>query len=361
MQEPHERDDHHPSRLIRTLLVAAAAALACAAAARAERLVSLPSPIAGLSPEPPLHGGAFASAENVRHRIDSRTVVRVSLDRSGAPFAVGATQRLDVRVQGDYFFTIGAPVLDVRPAAGSASVPGLRTGSILWAGFDPGRRMLAAAATLEPARAAQALPVRIRVGGGAVVLQNTTRVSIGTYSVAAPRGPVLAYLARLRSDVVHGRLPQPASVPVTSNPVPERMTVTAPLHVTGTLGARRVDLVLLDRVTLTAHGRIDLRVEPLERVETAGLVRLGGSALVRAAIRATLTLARTRQYDAYLGNPDPTGPSTTTYVYRSATRAAAPAAAAPAGGHGRSWRWDALLAAALALALVGGTALWARS
>ena len=91
-------------------------------------------------------------SEGFRHRVAATTRSTVAVDPSGTPFAVHATQRLDVRVLGDYFFTIGAPLLDVAAAPGSASTPGLRATAILWAGFNPGTRVLIARATLDPAQ-----------------------------------------------------------------------------------------------------------------------------------------------------------------------------------------------------------------
>ena len=88
-------------------------AVALAALALAPHYVALPSGVAPLSLTPPLGNGATAANENVRHRVIARTTVRVSVTPDGTPFAVVATQRLDVRVLGDYFFTIGAPVRDV--------------------------------------------------------------------------------------------------------------------------------------------------------------------------------------------------------------------------------------------------------
>src|SRR5439155_26244322 len=116
---------------------------AVAAVAATPQLVSMPSPLAPLSASPPLAGGARSSGEGPPHRIAALTRVTVSVDRNGAPFAIRALQQLDVRRVGDYTFAIGAPVTRVQAAPGSQSSPGLRTGAILWAGFDPGRRLLA--------------------------------------------------------------------------------------------------------------------------------------------------------------------------------------------------------------------------
>lgn len=334
------------------------AALACAGAAHAAQRVALPSPIAPLSAQPPLAGGARTSAENVAHQVSAATNVAVAIDEAGTPFAVTATQRLDVRGVGDYFFTIGAPVLAVRAPADSASVPGMRTGSIVWAGFDPGERVLISRATLEPARAVPALPLRIRVRGGTVTLENSTGITVETFSADAPRAPLVAYLARLRGEVAHGRTPLQTSVPLASAPTNERITVAAPLHITGTIGRQRIDLLLSKRTRIHGSGRIELRAEPVEHVDevTAG----SGRVLLREAIRATLTLARANQYDEFLGNPDPAGSSRTVYAYRTSSPPhAAPIAAV--GRNRRTWVETALVLATLAAALLAGAALWARS
>ncbi len=341
--------------MIRTI-AAVVVALACAGTAHAGR-AALPSPIAPLSAEPPLAGGARASAENVAHSVVASTNVVVAIDGAGSPFAVTATQRLDVRGAGDYFFTIGAPVLTVRAPADSESVPGTRTGSILWSGFDPGERVLVARAALDPLKVASALPLRIRASSGTVVLENLTSVSVGTFAADAPRAPLVAYLARLRADVAHGRTPQQATVPLTSEPVAERVTISAPLRVVGTIGRRHVDLLLRGRTTIHARGRIDLRLEPVERV---GDVNAEGRGLLRAAIRQTLTFARARQYEEFLGNPDPAGASLTAYVYRTTSPPhAAPIAAV--GAHRSSWVTTVLIVGVIAAALVAGATLWSRS
>ena len=334
------------------------AALACAGAADAAQRIALPSPIAPLSAQPPLAGGATRSAENVAHSISASTTVAVAIDRAGTPFSVTATQRLDVRGLGDYFFTIGAPVLAVRAPADSASVPGMRTGSIVWAGFNPGERLLAARATLEPAKVVGALPLEIRVSRNTVTLANTTSITVGSFTADAPRAPLVAYLARLRAEVEHGRTPLQTSVPIASAPTNERITVVAPLHVTGTIGRQRIDLMLGSRTRIHASGRIDLRAEPVERVDE--VTDTNGRALLRAAISATLTLARANQYDEFLGNPDPAGSSRTVYAYRTSSPPhAAPIAAV--GRDGRTWVETALIVAAVAAGLAAAAALWVRS
>jgi hypothetical protein len=334
------------------------AALAFAGTVDAEHRVALPSPIAPLSAQPPLSGGARTFEEKIAHSVSASTNVAIAIDKAGTPFAVTAVQRLEVHGVGDYFFTVGAPVLSVRAPSDSESVPGMRTGSILWAGFNPGDRVLVARATLEPSVTIRALPLRIRIRGNTITLENATTVTIASFSADAPRAPLVAYLTRLRAEVSHGQAPLQTSVPLASAPTTEHITVTAPLHVTGTIGRQRIDLVLTGRTRLHVSGRIDLRAEPIEAVDAVTAAR--GRALLREALRETLTLARANQFDEFLGNPDPAGPSRTVYAYRTSSPPhAAPIAAV--GHRRRTWVERALVVAALAAALIAGVALWARS
>jgi hypothetical protein len=340
------------------VLAVVAVAFVCAGAAHAAQRVSLPSPVAPLSAEPPLAGGARTSGENVTHSVSASTAVAVSIDRAGTPFAVTAVQRLDVRGIGDYVFTIGAPVLTVRAPQDSDAVPGMRPGSIVWAGFNPGERLLAARATLDPVRAVTALPLRVRVSGRTITLVNRTGVSVDTFSADAPRAPLIAYLARLRGEVSQGRTPLQTSVPIASTVGRERIAVAAPLHVSGTIGRQRIDILVSGRTRIRGSGRIDLRVEPVERIDET--TSTTGRALLRDAIQVTLTLARVNQYEEFLGNPDPAGPSRTVYVYRTASPPhAAPIAAV--GHHRRTWIETALVVAAITTALMAGAAWWVRS
>jgi hypothetical protein len=84
-------------------------------------------------------------------------------------------------------------------------------------------------------------------------------------------------------------------------------------------------------------------------------------ALLAQTIALELTYARKRQFDQFLASPDQTGPSSATYVFRTAAPAV-PAAetAPPAGEEDHTVGWIVLglgLAAALPVAAV----VWARS
>jgi hypothetical protein len=354
---PDDRDDHLPL-LTRALVAVAGAACALASPAAAGRVAALPSPVAPVSPAPPLEGGATSSAESVRHRVRSATAVHVSVDATGVPFRVVATQRLDVRVLGDYFFTVGAPVVVAARAPGSGAAPGYRPGAVVWAGFDPGRRILAARITLEPARAARSLPLAIRVGDGRTVLVNATRVRVPAYAADAEPGPLRRFLAVLAAAARTGATPLAATATITSTPVAVPVSVAAPLRVRGTIGGRAVSLLLQDRAVIPATGHVDLRVDPVAALPVAP-PGAGGRALLDTATRAALTLARVRQYESFLGNPDPAGASRSSYRYVTAAR---PTAAPPPSAPGSSSRWTTALAlVATGAALMLGLVAWSRS
>jgi hypothetical protein len=341
---------------MRAVLVAFAA-LAVTAGASAADYVSLPSPRAALSPAPPLGGGATASVEIVRHRVRSHTSVDVALDPNGTAAAVHATQSLDVRVTGDYFFTIGAPLLDVEAGPGSEAAPGLRATSIVWSGFNPGHRKLVARATLDPAAVAAALPLRVEVAGGRTTLVNATGITTASFTADALTAPLRRYFAQVRRAIARDAAPPSGSAYVTSKPRPVNVTVVSPLHVVGSVGGHPVDVKLTGRHTVPAAGTIRLTVETAVPASLA-TPRGSGRALLTQAVELSLTLARAHQYDSFLGNPDPTGADTTVYTYRTAAPSIAPpVAAAPAKGRD----WTVAWLAGTAVLLAGGLVAWTRS
>jgi hypothetical protein len=285
--------------------------------------------------------------------VDALTRVDVSVDASGSPFAVAATQRLAVRVKGDYLFTIGAPVEDVEAAPGSASTPGFRTGAIVWAGFDPGRRLLAARAILDPRTVAPLLPLRIVVSAARTTLVNATRVTVGAFGASAVPGSVVRALRKLRRGTAAG-------AQVNGPPVPVRVAVVAPLRITGTIGAHRVSLVLTGRTTIAASGAVHLVVTPLRPAVPTRLPS-GGRQLFGLASRLALATARAGQYERFLANPDPQGRSETTFAYRTARRPVVAAPAVVVVRHRRSWVETTLVAIALVALAAAALAAWARS
>jgi hypothetical protein len=291
--------------------------------------------------------------------VRSATTVEVSVDRRGTPFAVVATQRLDVRVLGDYAFTIGAPVRAVEPTPGSASTPGLRANAILWAGFDPGRRLLAARATLEPRAVAAALPLRIEPRGPATALVNVTGVTVGAYTAAARTAPLRLYARQVAAALARGETPLGGGAYLTSAPSSVKVRVVAPLHVRGTVGRRRVDALVDDTLVVPSTGAVRLTVVPVLPAARE-LAAATGTALLDRLTRVLLTVARTRQYASFLGNPDPTGASATTYVYRTASPPQA-LPAAPLSHDGRGWTTTLAIVVAAAAAAGVGIVVWSRS
>ena len=141
------------------------------------------------------------------------------------------------------------------------------------------------------------------------------------------------------------------------------MRILVPLRVTGTIGTRKVDaLVEGDQLTLRADGAARLTVTPatLGRLLDESTAGLSGRQLLERATRAALTLARLRQYRTYLGNPDPTGPNKTTYIYRNAARPAPPPVAANVPPD-RDWATTIAVAAGLLLATAAALVVWSRS
>jgi len=335
--------------------------------------VALPSPVQPLSPQPPLGGNApVTETEGIFHRVGATTRVRVRVDRGGRPFAVGATHRLTVRDPGDYAFIVPAPVLDVRAAPGSQSVPGQRRGAIVWAGFNASRKVLAANATLDPRAAGRVLPLRIEAGPRTITLVNATPIAAGVFTADAVAPPLARYLDQVRRAALAGRLVPTGVADLTTRARPAHTTVEAPLHVTGTVGGRRVDTVLGDGRPLSVtvprgDGRIALSVEPVAPARlltppgrswaTSGL---GGRELLARTNGALLRLARVHQYDAFLASPDPRGASAATFVYRTGRPAAAeaPPVATDAGS---STLTTAIVVAATLAALAASVVVWARS
>ena len=126
--------------------------------------VVLPGPVPYPTVSPPLVGYGPAPPGFTRYvfHITSDQRVRVGVDEEGRPTAVRVRERLGVSGRGDYQFAITGPISDVRRAPGSESEPGLRVNQVLWAGFSPGRKVLAADVTLRPRAAAQHVEVHRR-------------------------------------------------------------------------------------------------------------------------------------------------------------------------------------------------------
>jgi hypothetical protein len=194
---------------------------------------------------------------------------------------------------------------------------------------------------------------------GSTTLVNTTRVTVAAFAADADPAPLGDYLTRLERAVSTGRPLPEGTANLTSEARATRLHVVVPLLVSGSVGSRQISARVSGRFTVPARGKIALTVVPQSPALTVPSGLPGRDVLARAT-RAVLTVGRLRQYERFLGNPDPAGPATTVYVYRTAVRPRIPVAAQPIA-HGRDWTTTIAVAAGLLLAAIAGLVVWARS
>ena len=405
---------------------AAGALLAAPVAATAVRtqVVALPNAAVLLRPPPPLSPPAFAREVRLPRRITSSERVLVGLTSDGAPSSVRVVQRLVIRGAGDYTFLVPAPATEVRPGPGTATPPGLRTNSIVWQGFSPGRRVLSADADLRLAAAAAALPLRIGVettiGGRApapgrrasgpltvdVAVRNSTGVTVDAFSGKASERDATGALDALRAAVDHDRPTAYQEVHVRGEVEPRRALAAAPFRVHGELrlgvgtvritGVRRGSgavtsgpgIVNFDGVVggtapptlhISVRGVAMRASAPRLRIEATPVppavdppartwaeavrlrrIRPDGRALLRRAIDLEFAYERSRRYRTFLANPDPLGKSRAAYIFATSRHQASASTTASTSGGG----WGAFLIAGVAAGavLLLGTAVvvWAH-
>ena len=356
-------------------LCAAGLALPCAAGART---VSLPWPPEVLPQTPPLApkvGGPLPISPRFFRRVPNQERIVVGLDEDGAPNSVRAQQTLTLKRLGDYVFAIPAPVKSVLPGPHTGSPPGQRTNQILWQGFSPGIRKLAVFADLRVAESAPYLPVKVRVeqagARNVVVIENVTGVTAKSYEADVEPAGLEQVVGRIRKAIRNGFTAEGLNVEVHGTQRPVEVRIAAPLLVSGiVLGGHvtRPFRAVLDGVTRTElrvvvpgaeSPKISMRVHPanvIDRVRPTQTV----NAQLANAIDLELSYARKRQYDQFLAAADPTGRSTTTYVYRTAPRPVTAAPIETSGSSGHTMGWVAL-GLLLALGLPAAAVVWARS
>ena len=231
---------------------------------------------------------------------------------------------------------------------------------MLWQGFSPGHRVLAAWADLRPAESIGSLPIRVRmateVDGSSLApgekrsgdlrvtmtIENATGAKAKSYTTDPDPVDLAIVLDRIRSAIQRDVYAEGLNIRVRSAMTPTEVRVAAPLRVDGTLsfaprtaqlrGARggvvhisglldvrhpRLQVVLHGRAVNASAPRLELRVRTASIPDTVTpsqdlRTRLAGT------IALELAYARTRQYDMFLASPEQTGPSSTTYVYRTA-------------------------------------------
>jgi hypothetical protein len=333
-------------------------------------------------PQPPL-----VETARLRGSVVAAGRVLVGIGADGTPNRIRVVQRLSVRSLGDYAFFVPAPALSVRAAEGSESQPGLRPNQIVWQGFSPRRKQLAAAAELRLRDSAGALPIRVRVSGApvrsgpfrlVVSLENATGLPVRTFAAAAPASDVTAALDALRAAARIRRAIEGRVVRIHGTTVPITLGVSAPFTVQGTIGfpagsvrdaaPTRFSGVIggprSSALRVTVRGFALRPATPQLRVVAdpavdAAIPPRRIRPLLKTAITAYLRYARARQYQTFLANPDARGPSHTTYVFETAA-AQRPTARVKPEPSNESGLPIVLVAAGLALLGVSGVVLWAH-
>ncbi len=338
--------------------------------------MSLPWPPQVLPQTPPLApnvAGPLPLQPRFFRRVSNRERVVVGLDEDGTPHSVRVQQTHVMKRLGDYIFAIAAPVKTVLPGAGTESPPGQRTNQILWQGFSPGTRRLSVVADLRVDESAPMLPIKVHVErtgtGSVIVIENVTGVTANSYTADVEPVGLGQVLGRIRNAIRRNFTAEGLNVEVRGPQRPLAVRVAAPLLVSGTV--RSEDVVREFRAVLDGIDRTEVRVvagrDPRisMRVRTIAVPdRVRPSQSVRAQLANTIDLelayARKRQYDQFLSAADPSGHSTTTYVYRSTPRPMSAAPVESSGSDGDTMGWIAL-AVLLAAALPVAAVVWARS
>lgn len=330
-------------RSVGTALVAVVvAALAPTAADAQLRLLELPE-VEALPRVPPLAPPQPPPTETppLRGTVFARERIAVGIGGDGAPGSVTVTQELRLRSLGDYAFVVPAPAYTVTPGPGSESRPGFRPNQIVWQGFSPGQKLLAAVAELRPRQSTFALPVRIRVDGAptgpgpfelAITLENATQTQATVGIAPAVQADVAAGLDALRATAGINRPLAGRTVRLRREAARQRFEIWAPLAVRGrisfprgsvqnlttarfprVLGGSAVRVTVRGEALRAATPRLALQVRPL----VAAALPPASATSLEALVLGSLRYARTWQYNRFLANPDPVGPSTAVYEYET--------------------------------------------
>jgi hypothetical protein len=379
-------------------LAAALCAAATAAAAPPSQDVVLPGPVPYPTPNPPLAGKTAISGGFTRYvfHIANTERVLVGVDETGSPTSVRVRQRLDVGGRGDYQFAISGPIEDVLRGPGSDSEPGLRADQVLWAGFSPGKKVLAADVTLRRGEAAKYLPVRLGLehtgDGVTLTVTNATVTPELEYAGTTRPRQIASLLDRSRRTARAGErlIAGYATFYGRVRQLAQKAQVEAPLRVEGALHAGsgkpvRFSGMLGDGEPLalvvhapgdgTPHVRLTATpvfVEQLLRPPggaptwTTALKRhrLPAPFLLKRLLESRMRLVRADQYQSFLSNPDADGRSRSVYVYETAKAPRRQAAATPSGDEesGGGGPLVLLLAIGGAIAAAGaGVVAWAHS
>jgi hypothetical protein len=132
--------------------------------------------------------------------------VSVLLGADGTPTEVKVRQRLELSGTGDYSVRVRGPALRVTPLEDTVA-PTIIRGAVVWQGFSPGGRLLAAELVLDPRREALILPLRVELAW------------VGTDGSAVEPGGVLPSGGRLTMRLLNQTV-QPLELPVARGGTP---------------------------------------------------------------------------------------------------------------------------------------------
>jgi hypothetical protein len=248
-------------------LIALPVMLSSDPAAGSATVIHLPQPVHGV--DPLANAGLGLRPDRLRTSVVPGTVrnsehIRVSVGPSGAPAGVTDRQDLVIHGAGNYIVRELGPAREAV-GLGDTVPPVLELGTVVWQGFSPGTRSLAALLTLDPGIEAARLPMRVtlefrdrsgrsarlrpgavapRDGVVTVTLANNTLSARTVETGTADVRPLAGVLDTLSGAATHPRAGVPpvagAGLPKTVPGAPAgqlSLDVVAPLRVTGTLTA----------------------------------------------------------------------------------------------------------------------------
>jgi hypothetical protein len=200
---------------------------------------------------------------NVPGSVVNNETIIVGLGGDGGVRTVTAEQRLRLEGTGDYAIRERGPARSATSLS-SEPAPLTRKGAVVWMGFSPGHRELAARLVLDAAIEAEHLPLKVTVsfrdaagktssveggrlpGAGTVTVTLTNTTSQPTeLPTAADVAPALVAGALDRALAV-ARHPSSARLPSTDDMLPKTLTVAGPARITARQAVPlRVDGALL--------------------------------------------------------------------------------------------------------------------
>lgn len=286
-------------------------ALVASAAPRSADVIRLPTPEAARVQQAQLIVAVGGRPDrllrsHVPGRVVNNEVVRVGLGSDGAVRTVQTDQRLELTGEGDYTIRERGPARSAT-SLGAEPPPVTQRGAVVWQGFSPGRRDLAARLTLDPEIEATHLPLSVRVsfvpraGGRAALLDGGRIPGPGTVTLtvanttgqpqdlptAADTDPA-AVAVLLDQALAVARAPSSARLPSTDSGLPATAPATAPGAVSSVQAVPFRLTGSLSLIGTTGSVRGPATTPTATGATFAGT--LGGSSAPNASATATFTV-----------------------------------------------------------------------